>query len=90
MKITIPVDSVASTSNMSFTVGPVTMNYYTITAERLAQVWNRPLGEIKLRISRMGDRPSEKEMRKFDRWLSEAGFTPAAKANISTTGDSQP
>jgi hypothetical protein len=85
MKFTIPAGSVASTSNTVFTVGPVvTASPLTVTSRQLAAVWDRPLSEIELRLKRMSNPPSEKEMMKFDRWLREAGLTPAVKARFST------
>jgi hypothetical protein len=78
MKITFP--TAIATNNPTIIVGETHATSWKVTAEQLAAAWNRPLEEIRQRITRMGKHPSDKELEKFDRWLTDGGMTPAAKA----------
>lgn len=78
-------DSVSATSNPTIRLGEVhATNPFSVSAEQLAAVWNRPLAEIRQRLSRLGERPSNKDLDKFGRWVMGNGMTPAAKAQCHT------
>jgi hypothetical protein len=89
MKITIP--TAIATSNPTFILGETHATSWKVSAEQLAATWNRPLEEIRLRITRMGKSPSDKELDKFGRWLMEKGMNPAVKDRVNATnyGDSK-
>jgi len=90
MKITFP--TAIATSNPTFILGEAHATSWTVSAEQFAAAWNRPLEEIRKRITRMGKNPSDKELEKFSRWLMDGGMTPAAKARNTTNtnyGDSK-
>lgn len=59
---------------------------FSVSAERYASVWNRPLEEIKARMSKLGQNPTEKQLDRFGRWLLEAGMTEQAKRLMGSTG----
>ena len=69
MKITIP--TVIATNNPTFILGETHATSWKVSAEQLAAAWNRPLEEIRLRITRMGKNPADKELEKFSRWIME-------------------
>ena len=89
MKITFP--TAIATSNPTFILGETHATSWTVSAEQFAAAWNRPLEEIRKRITRMGKNPSDKELEKFSRWLMEKGMNPAVKDRVNNTnyGDSK-
>lgn len=83
MKITFPLGAI-STGPTTITLGEVAATNWSVSAEQLAAVWNRPVEEIRARLLRLHERPSDDELKRLDKWLTSNGLTPTAKLAINS------
>jgi hypothetical protein len=74
MSFRIKLDSVNATCTTSIALGPVHTTHLRATPEQLAAAWNRPLAEIRKRITRMGPEPTPRKLEAFCRWLLAGGM----------------
>lgn len=76
-----------------YATGPVTIKLgetlaassLRASAEQLAAAWNRPLDEIKARLLKLGETPSNRKAGAFAKWLMAEGMNPAAKKHFNAT-----
>jgi hypothetical protein len=67
----------------------VVQTVFVVTAEQLAQTWNRPLAQIRARIEGLGKNPSDRKMARFYRWLMANGVTQVMKDRVVTNTEEQ-
>lgn len=78
MKITFPLGAI-STGPTTITLPRSMETNWSVSAEQLAAVWNRPVEEIRTRLRRLSERPSDDELERLSKWLMANGTNPALK-----------